>query len=175
MGDTVTTTSAYNQWISSAETNEALIETIQVSHPMWGDVWLANWDRNILATLEAVPGGGVVQEFLASRFYLEPAGLTSGTEQVSNLSITSLDGLLYEYFADMTIVDREVPIEIIARSYLSASLTAPVYNTPPVWYLQSITATWDVLQGSLQSTPLRVQRIGRYYTSIEFPVFQYVR
>jgi len=165
------TTSDYNKWMASGETTQALIETIQVQHSSFPDVWLANWDRDIIATLE----GGGQQTFMASRFYLEPTEVTDGTAQGTSLAISSLDGALYEYFADMTPVQRQDPVTITARSYLSNTLTAPVYTTPPVWTLHSVTATWDMLSGEIQATPLRIQKVGRYYTTLELPVLAYIR
>ena len=171
----MTTTGEYRQWLSSAETDAALIETIQVQHVSFPDVWLVNWDRDITATLEAVPGGSAVQTFQAARFYLEPQEVSDGTEQGTALTISSLGGALYEYFADMTPAQRQFPVTITARAWLSNNLTTPVYTTPPVWTLHSVVATWDVLQGEIKATPLRVQRIGRYYTTLELPVLVYLR
>ena len=164
----------YRRWLTGVQSDEALIETIQLDHADFpAPVRLANWDININVKLET---GATNVLFNASRFFLEPPQLEAGPTAATTLVMSSYNGMLYEALADLPVSARNKPVTVTSRLYLSEHLTAPVYATsPPKWTLHSVVANWDVVQGDLQTVPLRTQKVGRYYTAREFPVFSYIR
>ena len=165
----------YQQWLASGTTDAALIETIEVFHaatvPAFSPIFIANWGVPITCTLETA----AQQAFVAGRFLLEPATTNASFSQGTSLTMSSLDGVLYRAFRDLTYAQRQDPIKVRLRAYMSNDLTQIVTTPPPVWTLRSVTANFTAITGELSALPLRVQRIGRYFTSSEFPVLALAR
>jgi hypothetical protein len=161
----------YQSWLAGGNTDAALIETIQIEHVNWGSIWLANWGEDITCTLE---DGTTQQLFTKANFEISGESVSDTTEQTLQLRISSLGGLLYQALVDMDYVARADPIKITHRMYLSTNLGQVVTTPVPKWYLSSVTATFTELNGELTATPMRLVRIGRYYTSREFASLAYL-
>jgi len=159
----------YKEWLASGQMDTAIIETLEIVHPKFGSVWLANWDRSI----DIVTETGRTATCIASRFYYEPPAV-EGTEQAAALMISSLGGRLYDVLLDMTYEDRLTPIRGTMRLYMSDDYENLLINPPPVWTLNSVDVSADALRCEIMATPMRVNRVGRYYTQYEFPVLKYV-
>lgn len=165
-------TEAYKNWLSGGSTASALIDTLEVTHPaIITPVFLANWDVTIQANLSDL-NGAPVQTFQASRFVLESSSLSDSLDQGTQISITSLDGALYEAFKNLSPEARRTPVTVTARQYLSNDLSSVVMTPPPVWYLTNIVADFDTLLGTLQAIQLRARKVGRYYVSRELPILE---
>ena len=169
-----TASDQYKKWLSAGQTDAALIDTIEVRHSSFASpFYLANWDVTIQCNLEPAAGGGL-QTFTGTRFKLQYASTEDSLDQGVQIGISSLDGMLYDEFKAMTPVQRREPVELVARQYLSSDLSTVVMTPPPVWYLTNITADFDTLVGVLQAIQLRARRVGRYYTSRELPILEYL-
>jgi len=160
----------YRNWMVQGNSDRAVIETITIDHPSLGaPIYLANWDVDIVATLEDIdPVQGVT--FKASRFIMEPAAVRDGTEQNTTLVMGNYDGQVYAALKAMTSEEREQPVTIRPRMYLSDNLSEQLVNPSPIWNLHNVTASFEAVNGEIAAAPLRVQRIGLYYTALEFPV-----
>lgn len=166
-------TNAYRKWLATGYTRRGVIDTIQVSHPKWGDLYLANWDSDIDCTLDDVAGDPVVT-FNASRFQLQKAQVTGGTDQTTTITINSFDGLLYGELKAMTPAERvNSPITITPRMYWTNNQTAGMINPPPVWTLHNATVSMEAVTGEIKALPMRTQRVGIYYDALEFPALRF--
>ena len=162
-------TNAYRRWLAGAQTDKAIVETIAVKHSSWGTTYLANWDQNFTATLD----NGVTRvTFLSSQFNFDLPSMTDTTEQAAGLTVSALDGIIYENLRAMSASDREEPIEIKYRIYFSDDDTTPLTDTI-TWTVHSVAVTMDTIRAELRSIPLRVRRIGTYYTQENFDVLIY--
>lgn len=161
---------AYREWLSSGQTDKAVVETVQVSHPSFQDAFLANWHENIVCTLEDAS----TQEFQAAHFELEPANVNDTTSQNTQARISALDGLVYDLLKSMSYVDRIQPIEVIHRLYFHTDFTTLIFDPPSRWVVHSVTVGFDTVVADLRTEPLRSVRIGRYFTRKEFPVLVYL-
>lgn len=162
-------TTAYRRWLTGAQTDRTVVETIAVKHSAWGTTYLANWDQNFEATLD----NGVTRvTFLASQFNFDLPSMTDTTEQSCGLTVSSLDGIIYENLRAMTATQREEAIEIKYRIYFSDDDTQPLADTI-TWTVHSVAVTMDTIRAELRSIPLRVRRIGQYYTQENFSALIY--
>ena len=162
-------TQAYREWLATGNAQVALVETLQISHATLGDLNIANWDQNLICKTEA--GDSVT--FVAGRFYLEPAEVSDNTGQGTVLTIAALGGIFYQAIKDMTVDERTQPITLTHRSYLRNNLNQQLINPPPRWTVHAIEATTEAIRAEIRSEPLRVRRVGLYYTAQEFPVLVY--
>lgn len=165
---------SYRQWLASGSGNRALVETIQVKHPLWGDLFFANWDSDFGATISQGLATGASVTFASSRFYFEPATIEDGLEQATQLVVSSLGGILYGELKKMTNEDRRTPIQITYRLFFHDDGSTPLFEPAPVWTVHAIEANRESIKAELRSAPLRIQRIGEYYTKSQFPVLVYV-
>ena len=162
-------TNAYRRWLAGAQTDKVVVETIAVKHSSWGTTYLANWDQSFDATLD----NGVTRvTFLPSQFNFDLPSMTDTTEQAAGLTVSSLDGIIYENLRAMSATDREEPIEIKYRLYFADDDTTPLADTI-TWTVHSVAVTMDTIRAELRSIPLRVRRIGTYYTQENFDVLIY--
>lgn len=160
----------YKQWLSSGITNREVIETMEISHPAWARIFIANADRSLSATLEDAS----TQTFTAGRFYMEPPETTDTTNQSTTIAISALDGQIYDMVRDLTFEEREDPIQLTYRLFFLDDPSEPLIVPPPVWYVHGIEATREAVRAQLQATQLRIQKIGLYYTAKEFPAIVFL-
>lgn len=163
-------TNEYKEWLSSAPTSVAMVETLQVSHSSWTDIYIANWDEGFTGTLE---DGSSQAQYVPGRFFFEPNEVSDNLEQATSIVISSLEGSIYRSLKAMTPTERLEPIKITHRLYFHNDYSQVLVNPPPVWTLHLVEASHDVIKAEIRSTPLRIQRLGVYYTQSEFPVLVY--
>lgn len=162
---------SYRLWLSSGQTNRQVVETLQIFHPAWANIHIANNDRSVTAQKE----NGQMATFMAGRFYMEPASITDTTSQTTNVTVASLDGLFYDKIKDMSFSDRETPIILTHRLYfLDNPAGGLLINPPPKWTVHGIEATREAIKVEIRAEALRVKRIGLYYTAREFPALVYL-
>lgn len=166
----MTNVTRYKRWLASAESQRRVVETIDVNHPSWGNIRIVNADRNLSATLE----NGSIRTFIAGRFYLDPAEITDTTSQYTTMTISSLDGLIYDKVKSMSFDDRETPITLKHRLYFLDDPTYPLISPPPSWIIHGIEATREFVKAELRAEALRIRKIGMYYTTHEFPALVYI-
>ena len=92
----------FKEWLSSAPADGIPIDTVQITHPRWGNIWLAKWRENISARLET----GAYQEFQAADFAIDQLPVNQGTGQTIQAILNGLDGQIYQQLKAMTISDR---------------------------------------------------------------------
>ncbi len=165
---------AYTEWLASAPSNAAIIETIDVAHYAWGNWRIAKWGTDI--TLRDETGG--TQTFKAGFFKLTKPEASDTLEQVAQISISSMDGALYNILRGMNAEQRATPITITYRLVRSDTIVAGVHepllvNPPPVWNVHTINASITALVAEVRADPLRIRRVGTYYTENYFPVLVY--
>lgn len=164
---------AYRRWLSVGKTNRTVVETVEFIHPSIASIYLCNWPESLTRDLEDVAGQPSVT-FEPTRFLVEPAELSDSTDQSSALVMSALDGMVYEFLRNMTPEDREVPITVKLRMYFIET-GGQLINPPPVWTLHNVIVTIDTARADLRAAPLRIQRIGRYYTALEIPILRLMR
>lgn len=170
----------YLKWLSGGDVDRAVVDTIQIYHPTVfpTSLYLANWDVPITRLVSDPYPSGVEfsQEFSESRFYYEPAAVADTTDQSTTLTVSSLDGAIYELLMGMTVEERREPIVIIPRLYFDNDDGGEALIQPaPIWTLHSVNCSLTALRGELRAAPLRTQRVGRYYTALDFPVLEMLR
>jgi len=176
---------SYRQWLSQGRVDLAVIETMQIYHPDFtslgltaNSLYLANWETSITRDIDdPYPGGsvGTAITFDPARFIYEPTTLGDTTEQSTTLTISAAEGLVYEALMEMTPRQRSTPVVAIPRLYYDDSYTGSVnqlVDPAPIWNLHSVTVSLTSLRGELRADPLRTQRVGRYYTALEFAVLE---
>lgn len=166
---------SYKEWLVTAPTERGILETIEVSHPSWpAPVYLVHWDIAVTCTIQD-KGADTPVEFLPARFVFEPAIVSDGTEQSASCAISAYDGVIYSFLKGMTPDERMVPIELRSRLYYTDDQTAQLINPSPLWNVHAVTATFETVHAELQVAPLRIQRVGRYFTALQFPVLGFAK
>ena len=155
----------FKEWLSSAPTEGVAIDTIQIFHPRWGNIWLARWRSSFTARLET----GEFVNFTPADFAIEQLPIEEGTGQSIKALINGLDGALYEEIKAMTPVDRMTTILVVYRLYLDNLTEFPLINPPPV--LEVSLASADRDRVSLELSPSALPNIlsGAYYLIRDYP------
>jgi len=175
----------YRQWLSQGRTDLTVIETMQIYHPDFtslgltsNSLYLANWETSITRDIDdPYPGGSVGTSitFDPSRFIYEPSSVGDTTEQGTTVTISAAGGVVYDALMAMTPLQRSTPVVIIPRLYYDDTYTGSynqLIDPAPIWNLHSINVSLTALRGELRADPLRTQRVGRYYTALEFAVLE---
>ena len=162
----------YDHWLASAPTAQAIIETVEVSHSTFGTLYLANWHSGVDKQLSDVAGTPTVT-FERSQFVLGPPSLEQSTKQQTTLGISAYGGQVYDYFRAMTMVERDEPILIKTRLYLE-NVDEQLINPAPIWTVHSANVGIDAVSLELRAEPLRIRRVGRFYTATEFPILRLI-
>lgn len=155
----------FKNWLSSAPADGIPIDTVQISHPKWGNIWLAKWKTNIQVRLE----NGAFQEFLAADFSIDQLPITRGTGQTIQAALNGLEGRIYEELKSLTVADRQTSIKVIYRLYLDNMLDFPLVDPPPVLEVASASAQRELISLELAPSALPNILVGKYYFINDFP------
>jgi hypothetical protein len=120
------------EYVFSAEAGQSAILTLEIYHPAIvdenGDPFtprVANWDRDIIATLEAdAPrNGGAAVSFMAATFDFVFAGSPEQGLPSASVEIDNVVSYLTPWLKAAT--EQAAPVQIIAREYLADDLSEP--------------------------------------------------
>lgn len=164
---------SYKEWLSTGITDARIIETMEIAHPSFTSLFVVNSEQ--VETLPLADQGGTLQDFSAARFVLDPTPVNQSTEQQTQVLVSSLEGNIYRELKNMTMAERADGMSITVRLYLSSDKTVQLVDPPPIWTVHSVSLNQSVVRLNLRNQPLRVRRIGRYYTALEFPVLRISR
>lgn len=159
----------YQEWMASAHTDAAIVETIDIEHSAFTDIWLARWAVDFECTDELAR----TRTFQAADFRLEPGAVQDNMDQGTQGIIRALDGALYEALLAMTAAERLVPMTITHRIYFHDDASQPLIVPPPVWQVFAIQVDQTALTAELHAVQLRSRTVGQYYTLKNFPVLFY--
>lgn len=155
----------FKEWLASAPTNGVPIDTVQITHPRWGNIWLARWTTPFTARLET----GNFVTFTPADFAIEQLPIQEGTGQTIKALINGLDGALYEEIKAMTVVDRQTTILVIYRLYLDTLNLVPLINPPPILEVSLASANEDRVSLELSPSALPNILAGGYYLIKDYP------
>lgn len=146
-----TFTEAYKEALVSADTDQTILETIEVYHsnfPGADPVRLVSDFQSHVCTLEATapiePGQAVV--FSAGFFRFIPPKRTSSGYTPARLVIDNVDQVMQTLA--LARGSRE-PIQVIWRPYLSTDLSAPQIDPPIKLWLTNTNATLQSVTGTI--------------------------
>ena len=158
-----TFTEAYKEALVSADTNKAILETIEVYHsqfPGAAPVRLVSDFEPHVCTLEASapiePSQPVL--FSAGFFRFIPPKRTSTGYTPARLAIDNVDQVM-QTLANAR--GSNEPIQVIWRPYLSDDLSAPQIDPPLKLWLTNTTATLQSVTGTIAAPTI----IGRAHPS----------
>ena len=161
----------FKHWLANASTDEAIVETIEARHPELPTLRLARWHEDFAAPDET----GTSQTFMAGDFVFAPPEVANTTAQSAVLTISALDGLIYDRVRQITPAGRLTAIEIVHRLYFADRRDrGPLLTPPPVWFIEGLQVTTETVTADLIAVHLRERIIGRYYTFREFAILRYV-
>lgn len=129
-------TEAIKEAFASAPTNDTVLETIELSHPLLaGPIYLVKNLEDLTLTLEDATSH--LFEGVGFQLSLPPAG-DNGLQDLS-LSIDNTDRRITDFIK--TVKASLDPVEVKYRPYLSSDLTQPQLNVPLVLYLRGLSVT----------------------------------
>lgn len=164
---------SYQRWLHQGRVDSFLYETIEINHSSFtSPFYLVNWETDLSVDIDGQSGSPVT--FTAARFALEPTMVDGTLDQSASIAISAFDGRVYAALKTISMADRSNPLTITPRFFMSYNLLQ-VIDPPPAWNVYSITVGTKVVRADMRAAPTRIQRIGRYYTALEFPVLNMLR
>ena len=152
-------TTDFKRWCNSAPTEGHIVDTLHIHHPRFGAVWLARSKLPFAARLES--GRRIL--FKPASFAIDFLPKERSTQQRISASIDGLDGGIYRELKRLSAQDRQNPIRVTHRTYLSNRPNRPVITPPPVLEVSSVEGGYERLNFDLQPQTLPNLRMGVYY------------
>lgn len=162
---------SYNDAIKEVATlapnGEVMLDTLSISHPSAGSIYLVN-DRD---SLDARDENNVPQTFQSSSFAFSlPDSSAAGTQHL-NLTIPNVDRVAGDYLKQVPL-DSNTPVEIVYRVYRSGQPDTQQPNNDPPIVLHLTDVEIDIFsvsgRASFQSV-INTKYPSELYTLDQFP------
>ena len=155
----------YKRWLSSAPTEGYEITALEIVHPAFGTIRLAN--NTLPLTLKHEDF--IWYDYQAANFVFVLPSNDLSTSDRAVARFGSLEGQLYEQVKRISVSDPTNPIKVTHRTYISTKLSKPSLIPPPLYEVENAEPSFETIDFTLRPPQLPNVRVGDYYLPSLYP------